>query len=849
MFQPDQSAYERHAAQRKRMSADTGAPGAGSTGNLSKWADVHEERERERERRSTRVSRACNGCRRSKMRCTGVDNPPCDRCRLTGEECVVEKPARPPLAAVADDRMGALEAQVAALQNHLDRIMLLLPADARASVGLPLTADEALPAFSYDTISPQQLSLPRTGTLLPAMPFPNPAADLPNGSAATSSRDSLARDKVEHHRSLPPSPRGGSEDHDVLAIKEIDNPLGVMSSMAELVEAAVQRARDEVGNGGTGNGGKRPPVDDGPSVVKRARKSVSTGAENKPDVQLFAIRQAKREAWIDAIDAGVITEAQGREFLEIFLSGSVQIAGLLDPQRDNWDSLRSRSPLLFTAVMMVGARVRDGGDPISDAQQGCFDLVESMVLSTLQHPATCVEDVQAMVLLAAFTDTKNTWLVAGHAVRSAIDLGLNRSFLQLLRTGMGTGKGAAELEREMPLVVNTRTWFALYRLEHQMSFGLGRPVILGEDSTIQQCREWLKHPLVLETDVRLVSTVELMAIRGPLHVRLSASPDQPIEGEVLDLVLAANRRLEEWESYWEALLAEQYKFEPSRFVRESVQNMRQLAELFINSQLLRGVHGPADVQRLPPVKRELAMRAMRNAKRSMDICLHSASYAKLLVFGTHYTHVCVAFVGSFLIRIARLFPDELDLRQTAKDVEQLADVLSHLPAGRYARSLRLILRRARRAHVLPPVSRMPSPPPPGVSASNESTGPTSSVHSLASAAPPGASDALPPASPITGITWGPVDFFSPTPAGLWSDPALDMAHLQRAGVNLDGELPLYLDDHALGTTAAAQLDPLGTLGAQGLEAFFIPPDLDALLAGWSAEGEVDANGASGGFMQ
>ena len=91
----------------------------------------------------------------------------------------------------------------------------------------------------------------------------------------------------------------------------------------------------------------------------------------------------------------------------------------------------------------------------------------------------------------------------------------------------------------------------------------------------------------------------------------------------------------------------------------------------------------------------------------------------------HYTHVCAAFAASFLIRIARLFPHELNLKKTAKDVDELANVLSEgmlsctcpswtsadspVPAGRYARSLRLILRRARKAKVIPAASRAPSP--------------------------------------------------------------------------------------------------------------------------------------------
>lgn len=40
------------------------------------------------------------------------------------------------------------------------------------------------------------------------------------------------------------------------------------------------------------------------------------------------------------------------------------------------------------------------------------------------------------------------------------------------------------------------------------------------------------------------------------------------------------------------------------------------------------------------------------------------------------TDVCAAFAASLLVRLARIFPSELDLRQTARDVEELAKILA-----------------------------------------------------------------------------------------------------------------------------------------------------------------------------
>jgi len=49
----------------------------------------------------------------------------------------------------------------------------------------------------------------------------------------------------------------------------------------------------------------------------------------------------------------------------------------------------------------------------------------------------------------------------GHAVRMAVDMGINRSFVTLLRSGMGKGKSPEELEEDRDLVVQSRVWFCV----------------------------------------------------------------------------------------------------------------------------------------------------------------------------------------------------------------------------------------------------------------------------------------------------------------------------------------------------------------------------------------------------
>lgn len=354
-----------------------------------------------------------------------------------------------------------------------------------------------------------------------------------------------------------------------------------------------------------------------------------------------------------------------------------------------------------------------------------------------------------------------------------------------------------------------------------MAYGMGRPAILREDETIAHCRRLLEHPLSITSDARLISTVELTALRAPLHIELTAAPDVPIDHSTLHRLKQANAEFDSWERYWDHVLAERFGKGKADFYRESLVVQRQYAELFVNSQLLRGIVNPADVANMPEEKRLLALRAMRNAQACLKICLHGENYRNGLRYAVHYTHVCAAFAATFLIRIARLFPAELDLRKTARDVEDLARTLSEIPAGRYARSLRLILRRARKQKVIPAKSARgsPKPTPAPLPEAPSTEGPPQSVGSDTPFVP--------------NLLMGASQILDESPSGSENreisefDLLFAQENLQRSGLSLgEGEsLPLFLDGHSLGGTfEEGDMAPF-----VGLEQFFLPVDIDSRL--------------------
>lgn len=133
--------------------------------------------------------------------------------------------------------------------------------------------------------------------------------------------------------SLPPSRAGSVGAEDILGPEHITNPLGVMSNMAGLVEAAEERARDERGPGTSteGEGSKRKGESgDGDRTgvpVKKARFSptepsgpVVLEAQHLPWKPAKGKGKPKRKhihAYPDAVAEGLVSEEEGRELLSL----------------------------------------------------------------------------------------------------------------------------------------------------------------------------------------------------------------------------------------------------------------------------------------------------------------------------------------------------------------------------------------------------------------------------------------------------------------------------------------------------------------------------------------------------
>jgi hypothetical protein len=90
-----------------------------------------------------------------------------------------------------------------------------------------------------------------------------------------------------------------------------------------------------------------------------------------------------------------------------------------------------------------------------------------------------------------------------------------------------------------------------------LSYGTGRPAILKDDESIWECRHLLQHPLAIEDDMRLVSTVELMAIRERVHNNIPT--EGPVDAKTFTSLSQADSEFRHWYKTWDTAFSQKYE--------------------------------------------------------------------------------------------------------------------------------------------------------------------------------------------------------------------------------------------------------------------------------------------------
>ncbi|KAI9571112.1 hypothetical protein HD554DRAFT_2078588 [Boletus coccyginus] len=599
-----------------------------------------------------RGARACTACRKGKNRCEG--EAPCRRCQLSGTPCIFEKPEKKnvqPVSGASSERLSRLEGQYLVMQSQMIGMQSSL--DRILSAVQSQGQSDNQPGYSTNV---GQGSSRDAGSSYPRNRFPPlPGFAPPPHKYAT--------------YGIVPSTGPSSEDEseDTLPRASLSAPIEALQGLANAAAEAAAASS------------AAPPI-----VKKRQR-----------------VEPIPKNAFPHVIEKGLVPETEARELYHIFFAGCHLFIPLFDSNYDTFESLMERTPWTFDSILAIASKIRSGNAPLSLTFYKCLEEAQGIARSSLFGPVVRKEAVMGMLLLAAWST--NGWLPSGHAMRMALDLGLHRALEKLADE---SGKQRSE-EEERDLVVSARIWLCLYWFDHQMSLGTGRPVVLRDECSIKHCRLLLTHPMASPTDVRLISLVELIAQKTQIYETLA-----PLNGEVNHSTLAFIRRANVALDKWWADCDELHRqtLDEESLLRKILIGELHYAKLWLVCVALRGVSW----DKMPFEQRELAFQAKDAAFNCLSIFLNSTAYRAALRYAVHDTLVTLAFSGLFLLKMANLFPTELDLVAIMNQVEQLAQLLSGVAAERYALTLRIMLANLRRKVGMLPGTVTPTqnlPPP------------------------------------------------------------------------------------------------------------------------------------------
>ncbi|KAH7098421.1 hypothetical protein BKA62DRAFT_713119 [Auriculariales sp. MPI-PUGE-AT-0066] len=618
-----------------------------------------------------------------------------------------------------------MQSQMIGMQNSLDRILATLQHQQHnASVSTSSTSPASMPGA-------------------PPLPAGSSPSDQ-NGLVTSSSNGARAFPPLPGFAPPPhkyatygivPStaPSSDDESEDTLPRSTINAPIEALQGLAN---AAVEAATT--------------PATSTPRVKRRIRRVEPIPPNPFPQV----------------VEKGLVDDAEARELYHIFFSGCHLFIPLFDPSYDTYEGLKERTPFCFDAILAVASKVKAGNGPPSPTFYKCLEEAQGIARSTLFGPIVRKEAVQAMVVLAAWS--QSGWLPSGHAMRMALDLGLHRALEKL--ADPTHIRRSEEEERDLDVVGN------------------GRPIVLRDEASIRNCRVLLSHPMSTATDVRLVAQIELIGQKTNIYETLNSLPSGQVTHNTLAFIRRAGTALEKWWSDCDAL--HQQTMDEEALLRKVLVAELHYAKLWLVCVALRG----ASWDKMPFEQRELAFQAKDAAVGCISTLLASGHFRAALRYAVHDSWVMASFAGLFLLKIAHLFPVEVDLPAITNQVEQLAALLSEVSAERYALTLRLMLANFRRKIGLTAT--------PGPSAATP--GPSTSA-ATASLDPFGAP--TDPTQALTledmGLTWPGADprmlQFSPgsIPIPLW----LQEASLKDLGLPMNGNDGIFVNLAGLGSSA------------------------------------------------
>ncbi|KAH8797335.1 hypothetical protein F5884DRAFT_253948 [Xylogone sp. PMI_703] len=599
--------------------------------------------------------KACRTCRRQKMRCTGSPESPCPRCVNAGVECIFdfveERRANEDGADLRGQkrRFDALEDDFQSLRRDLQSLTSIVHEIYQGPPEIiPDSTIQVQRVPSNPLVSRQPHSLPQT----------------PDDTDSNQDRTNLFRNLPSDN-----APRDTREAVD-------DGPItssGLNYMNSEHLKAPVSAVHAMT-----------------PSTPFCSQKSLQVQSRDKlnfhPPLNVRSIPPSldgKRQTDHTTTETNVLAnifpdESRARDLYALFCGGANPFLPMFDQSVDLFDCLYHRSSFCMVTILYVASRPDrtsysfEGSENLeASVSDLCLKECRRLATESLFEKPASLESVQAMILLAAYTE--NAWFVIGHALQMALDLGLDTSMNRLLQYE-NLSRVPPSTKVSHSLAQQCRTWLILYHIERELAFGTARrPRIPEIEKSLLE--SYLNHPIFRPSDMRFICTIEIVHLRGTLQAQIENSPLS--SNNPLSWIQNIEQNAQDWFEHWDALF-EEHGFHPSSFHRVGIWVLRNYTIINVCCAVmgkLQRERGFVD----QITTDEIIRRTIRITVNQLHFISSSNSYRWHFRWAPTYSALMLTFLAVLALQMSRRWPEYLKQSEINDSIIIVAQMLSQYP--------------------------------------------------------------------------------------------------------------------------------------------------------------------------
>lgn len=356
------------------------------------------------------------------------------------------------------------------------------------------------------------------------------------------------------------------------------------------------------------------------------------------------------------IAKGLVSTEQAELFFNAFFQGCDRFVTIFDPLHDSFRSITARSSFLLDAIITVGSSVVDDTNPSLSAVLH-FQLKKMVNLVIINQEHACLETVQALLIIACYSAERS--LILAFATRMAVDIGLPDAYEELTKRLVNTDtadiSGDSSLDNAA-LMRRARAWFQLMVLEQILRVDAGNLRAFQLRGKARRCRILLNQPFSTVLDLRLLSQVELNALRAKFHDSLSMC-DKGDTDDVMSIVRDAQIDIDIWFDDWQSIMKRLPVTEtPVLLLNLKVQ--QYWSKVVVLCRAIR-VLGIENITEMSDSQRHLLSTAKGALKKHLRVILDQPqNYLAHFRYAMDFVWAKAAYCFLLLLKLTRLLPED-----------------------------------------------------------------------------------------------------------------------------------------------------------------------------------------------